>query len=64
MAAHEENDPSTPCNKSVCRGSSVQQKQKAAATSSFLDPSYRYVTSLMNTLTNQVVTLNCMWQFP
>jgi len=64
MGAHEENDPSLSCNEPVCRGSSVQQEQKAIATSCFLDPAYWYVISLMNAITNQVVTLNCMRQFP
>jgi len=64
MGDHDEIDPSVPCNEPVCRGSSVQQEQKTVATSCFLDPSYWYVISLMNTLTNQVVTLKCMWQFP
>jgi hypothetical protein len=64
MGAHEENDPSVPCNELVCRGSSVQQEQKAFATSCFLDTSCWYVILLMNTITDKVATLNCMRQFP
>jgi hypothetical protein len=60
MGVHEETDPSIPCNEPDCRGSSVQQEQKAFAAGYFLDPSCWYVISLMNTLTNQVVTVKCM----